>query len=64
MEFIFQYGFETAELEPVLSQAEKSCTSSNYRQFSTPLGADKTAFNLIIFHFNIHGKLSITRCDK
>ena len=29
-----------------------------------PLRADKTGFNLIIFHFNIRGKLSIIRCDK
>ena len=28
------------------------------------LGANKTGFNLLIFHFNIHGKLSIIRCDK
>ncbi len=28
------------------------------------LRADKTGFNLIIFHFNIRGKLSIIRCDK
>ena len=26
--------------------------------------ANKTGFNLIIFHFNIHGKLSIIRWDK
>ena len=29
-----------------------------------PLGADKTGFNLMIFHFDIRGKLSIIRCDK
>ncbi len=29
-----------------------------------PLTADKTGFNLIIFTFNIRGKLSIIRCDK
>ena len=29
-----------------------------------PLKADKTGFNLIIFYFNIRGKLSIIRCDK
>ena len=29
-----------------------------------PLRADKTGFNLIIFYFNIRGKLSIIRCDK
>ncbi len=60
-------------LEPVLSQTEKSCTASNYRQFSTnikikaiklipvllTLGTNKTCFNLIIFLFNIRGKLSI-----
>ena len=27
-------------------------------------GANKTGFNLEIFHFDIHGKLSIIRCDK
>ncbi len=70
-------------LESVLSQTEKSCIASNYRQFSTnikikiiklkpsfvspslrPLAADKTGFNLKIFHFDIRGKLSIIRCDK
>ncbi len=29
-----------------------------------PLAADKTGFNLKIFHFDIRGKLSIIRCDK
>ncbi len=73
-----------AGLEPVLiSQTEKSCIASNYRQFSTnikikiiklipvflspglwPLRANKTDFDLILFHFDIRGKLSIIRCDK
>ncbi len=29
-----------------------------------PLEANKTVCNLIIFHVNIHGKLSMIRCDK
>ncbi len=29
-----------------------------------PLAADKTGFNLKIFHFDIRGKMSIIRCDK
>ena len=29
-----------------------------------PLAADKTGFDLKIFHFDIRGKLSIIRCDK
>ena len=29
-----------------------------------PFGANKTRFNIIIFYFNIHGKLSIKRCDE
>ena len=29
-----------------------------------PPGANKTGFNLLIFHFNIRGKLSIIRCDE
>ena len=29
-----------------------------------PLGANKTGFNLIFFHLNICGKLSIIQCDK
>ena len=29
-----------------------------------PIGADKTGFNRIIFHFDNRGKLSIIRCDK
>ena len=33
------------------------------RTFS-PIRANKTAFNRIIFHFNIRGKLSIIRYDK
>ena len=28
------------------------------------LGAYKTGFNLIVFHFNIRGKLSVIRCDN
>ena len=67
-------------LEPVLSQTEKSFVASNQRQFSTNIkikiiklipvflarafGAKKTGFNLIIFHFDIRGKLFIIRCDK
>ena len=61
-------------LEPVLSHTEKSCIASNYRQFSTnhknnisfvspglrPLGSNKICFLLIIFHFNVHRKLSDT----
>ena len=26
--------------------------------------ANKTGYNLMIFHFDIRGKLSIIRCDK
>ena len=29
-----------------------------------PPAADKTGFNLKIFHFDIRGKLSIIRCDE
>ncbi len=29
-----------------------------------PLGPNKTCFNLIIFHLDIHGNLSIIRCAK
>ena len=32
--------------------------------FDRPLGAKITGFNLIIFHFDIRGKLSVIRCDK
>ena len=70
----------SAGLEPVLCHTGKLCIVSNYRQFSTfskikknmkfvspghqPLGANKTGFNFIIFHFNICGKLSVIRWDK
>ena len=51
---------------PILSLTERSCKASNCRQFSTninikiikSLGANKAGFNLILFHFNIGGKLS------
>ncbi len=64
MEFFFSMASKPitfAELEPVLSQTEKSCTASNYRQFFTyikknhkintsllsrALGSDKTGFYL------------------
>ena len=62
----------SADLEPVLSHTEKSCIALYYRQFSADVkiesipvllaltfGPNKTGLNLIIFHFNIHGKLSI-----
>ena len=32
--------------------------------FSIYLCANTNGFNLIIFHFNVHGKLSIIRCVK
>ena len=35
-----------------------------YQNIFRPLMADKTGFNLKIFHFDIRGKLSIIRCDK
>ncbi len=61
----------SAGLEPVLSQTEKLCTATNYRQsmnikikiiklipFCQPV------FYRSIFHFDIRGKLSIIRRDK
>ena len=55
----FQYGFEIAVLEPVLSHSEKSCIASYQRQFSTniKIKANKTGFNHISFHFNIRRNL-------
>ena len=76
---LFQYGFETDNiispgLEPVLSNTEKYCIRSYYRQFqenlnkilkiNTSFVTPASGFNLIIFHFHIHGKLSIIRCDN
>ena len=51
----------SAGLEPVPSHTEKACIASYYRQFSTK--DHKTGLNLIVFNFNISGKLSIIRCD-
>ncbi len=51
----------SAGLEPVLSQTEKACTGSNYRQFSTNIKIK--IIKLKLFHFDIRGKLSIIRCD-
>ncbi len=50
-------------IEPVLRQTGKSCIASNYRQLLRPKGANITGFILLIFHFDIRGKLSIIRCD-
>ena len=66
----FQYGFETAGLEPVLSHTEKACIASYYRQKSTNVKikitksktvfrAYQTCFNLKTFHFDIRGNQSI-----
>ena len=59
----------SAKLEPVLSHTEKSIIASTNKNhkihnnfvslYLRPLGANKTGFNLVIFHFNIRGKLSI-----
>ena len=59
---------KSAGLEPVLSNTEKPCIASYYRQISTILllfvspGLRPLDFNLIIFP-SIRGKLSIIRCD-
>ena len=60
---LFEFG---SILEPVLSHTEKSCISKRCRQFSSNVKIKKyymffykTSSNLIIFHFNIHGKLSM-----
>ena len=52
----------SAGLEPILSQTEKSCIASNYRQFSTNIKIK--IIKLKNFHFDIRGKLSLIRCDK
>ena len=67
-------------LEPVLSYNGKLCIASYYRQFFTNIKikintsfvcqvlwsfvSNKTVVNLIVFHFNIYGKLSIIQWDK
>ncbi len=51
-------------LEPVLSQTEKSCIASNYRQFSTNVKIKIGAKKRINLHFDIREMLSIIRCDK
>ncbi len=45
-------------LKPILSQTEKSCIASNHRQFCTNI---KIKFIKLkpVFHFDIHGKMSI-----
>ena len=35
-----------------------------YKCVQSKPGPNKTGFNLMIFHFDISGKLSIIRCDK
>ena len=67
----------SAGLEPVLNRNEKSFIASYYGQISTKMKikitqlmpvllarANKTGLNLLIFHFNISGKLSIIPCDN
>ena len=65
----------SAGLEPVLSHTYKSCIASFSRLISIKLIPVLLAldfcsfgltigFNLIIFLFNIRGKLSLIRCDK
>ena len=56
-------------LEKVLSPTEKPCIASYLRQLSADINMknykiNKTGFSLIIFHFNIRGKLSIIQCDN
>ncbi len=75
----FRNRLLSAGLKPVFSQTEKLCKASYYRQFSAHIKIIKlipvllvrafdpsglTKLNIIIFHFIIHEKLSIIRCEK
>ena len=54
--FVLQTNFHEIENNKI--------NTSLVNQGLRPLGANRTGVNLIIFHFNIYGKLSLIQCDK
>ena len=66
-ELNFQYGFENDKYPLDKNWFSDILQNHIVYHCNTDIfssRANKTGFNLIIFHFTIRGKLSIIRCDK